>query len=227
MLSKGKTKILKMKKINLLGAVALAVMILVSCSNDEIVNPDSEDNNKLELFKYSFEKSNEGFLTAKESDYTANTPVVNLSADKNHCGRLFTGTSKTFTTWKGYNFKGNDTRFLGLNMGNCKGVFNGVAKKSFKISNSLLKGKGRITFNYYRPGDFTGWGYVFKVYISKKEEKEPFKNSIVQLEPRIESSGWISYAKDLNVDLKSGDYTLYIHMVGAAAIDDISLIEKK
>lgn len=212
-----------MKKITL--SLVLGFGLLMSCSevNEPVVNQEKT------IFNLDFENDNEGFTSLVDG------PVISINKKEfNSCGALYIGGNKDFTSWNGYDFKGNKTRFLGLDMGGCLGYFGTSTQVKFQILEALPQGEAKITFKYYMPGNFTGWGndYVLNVYIEKGGIVYPNANndieSLMKFEAKINQNGWVDFSEDIPADLPSGEYNLVVEMIGSsAAIDDIKLIKKE
>ncbi len=222
-----------MKKITLI--VALSLNLLIGCSDEENVVSNQQDQQTEEktVFKFDFENGTENFKANSFGDVTQGKPVINLVDEKDSkCGTLYRGKTADFTEWKGYDFKGNDTQFLGLDMGACLGFFEGVVETDFEIKRTLVEGKAKLAFKYYMPGDFTGWnsGYFFNVYIDKADADysngRKLEDAFVKLAVKVNQKGWVDFSEDISVDLLADKYKLIIQMIGSsAAIDDIRLIE--
>lgn len=226
-----------MKKVSVLLTV-LGFGILISCNdNNELIGDQNNDNQNQEqektFFKLDFENNSEAFVTNAFGDHVVGEPVIDLvQVQNNTCGTLYRGKTEDFTQWKGYDFKGNNTQFLGLDMGACKGYFDAVVETNIKIKTSISKGAAKMAFKYYMPGDFTGWnsGYFFNVYLDKKnadyENGDSLQNALQQFKVNINPDGWVDFSENLAVDLPAGEYKIIVQIIGSsAAIDDIRLID--
>lgn len=208
-----------------------SLLLFASCSETNL-QPVQQSQEKVVL-NLDFESGAEGFVVNKFGDHVAGKAVINLKDEKSSkCGTLYRGKTADFTVWKGYDFKGNDTQFMGLDMGACKGVFRAVVETKFQLQSALSKGKAKLKFKYYMPGDFTGWksGYYFNVYL---EEKNPdynngdsLDNTLQKFVVKVNPNGWVNFSEDLAIDLAAGEYKLLVEIFGSsAAIDNIQLVE--
>lgn len=208
--------------------LAIGLASLIGCSDVNFKQVEDNPIQVKELFSFNFENNSEGFVAHRSGDYTEGTPVTNAKdATDPRCGILFRGKTEDFTVWKGYDFKGNNTQFMGLDMGSCKGVFTSVVETNFELQSDLNQGKAKLEFKYYMPGNFTGWGnkYKFNVYISKKGSIN-LEDAVAKFEVSENPQGWVDFSKDVAVALKAGSYKLLVQIVGSsAAIDDIKLVE--
>lgn len=218
----------------LIGIGLLFITVLASCSDDDKNPEDASEGKENEVFNLSFESGNESFYTTSDSNnprYPLSPkqlkPLENVTSDNNNCGNLFIGTSDEFTLWNEYDFRGNNTTFLGLNMGACKGTFTAGASRKFTLTEPLRKVDTALKFKYYMPGDFTGWednDYSFKVYIFEESNLE--KAHIV-FHPKINDTGWVEYSRKIARDMPVGNYYLMVQMAnGSMAIDDIKLVKE-
>ncbi len=226
-----------MKKVNVLLTI-LGFGILMSCNdNNELIgdqnNGDQNQEQEKTFFKLDFENDSEAFVVNAFGNHVLGKPVIDLNQEQgSKCGTLYRGKTEDFTKWKGYDFKGNNTQFLGLDMGACKGYFDAVVETNIKIENSITRGKAKMAFKYYMPGDFTGWnsGYFFNVYIDEKDADygngDSLQNTLQQFKVKVNPNGWVDFSEDLAVDLPAGEYKIIVQIIGSsAAIDDIRLID--
>ncbi|CAM1341701.1 hypothetical protein [Tenacibaculum amylolyticum] len=219
-----------MKKLPIV--LGLCVATLTSCVESNLEPIQDEQNSERVVFNFDFENGNHNFVSHASGDFTENKPVIDLVQANNRCGTLFRGKTEDFTAWKGYDFKGNDTQFLGLDMGGCEGFFNGVVTTSFTVAEELPEGKAKLKFKYYMPGDFTGWesGYYFNVYIESKEANSnndrSLENALVKFAVQENQDGWVDFSSIVPISLRQGEYNLVVQIIGSsAAIDDIMLVE--
>lgn len=244
-------KIIKMKTITRTLAI-LTLAFLVSCIDEENVSidPQNDQNNESTVFKLDFEDFDENLKTHYFGGVTKDREVYELVQASNRCGSLFLGKTEDFTEWKGYDFKGNDTRFLGLDMGGCEDFFEGVVKTKFTLKEKLSKDRASMKFKYYMPSDFTGWGnniYEVNVYVERGDivygdngvvtffngnqevEKEVSGiEYVVKFKAEINQNGWVDFSESLSEDLPAGDYNLVVQIIGSsAAIDDIRIVEEE
>jgi hypothetical protein len=210
---------------------------MLACSrsdkNEEPTLKQEEGENV--IFNLSFENGNESFFTTRNGNnprYRLSpiplSPIKKVTVDKFNCGQLYIGSSDEFTSWKGYDFQGNNSTFLGLNMGACKGTFTAGATRKFTLKQPLTKTKATLEFNYYMPGDYTGWkdnDYSFKIYIYKVDQLE---KPHIFFYPKINKKGWVKYSRKVARDLPVGDYYLLVQMAnGSMGIDDIKLLKEE
>ncbi|CAL2083511.1 hypothetical protein [Tenacibaculum sp. 190524A02b] len=206
-------------------------LLFTSCSNDEnmLQTQDASTattSTEKELVLYDFERNGNGFYFTTTDGKKGIKNLSSLDAGDGRCGRIYRGKVNEFTKWKAYDFSGNETNFIGYDMGKCGGVSDGFAHRNFSLSKDYKKGSLKIAFKYYKPGDFTGWdSYYFDIYISKRNESDVLKNHIIKIDPKEHKGGWISYKENLTKDLPKGRYTLTIRAGGSSAIDDIAFIE--
>ncbi len=211
--------------------------LFISCISEEnvVVNPGASQEEEGIIVKFDFEDGNEGFVGHYLGDAIEDEVVTDLDGIDNTCGKLYRGESSDFGEWKGYDFKGNDTHFLGLDMGRCGGYFDAAVKTQFIINKDLAKEKTKIKFKYYMPGDFTDWGnntYEVNIYIEKSDEQYSGEDSefkyLEKFKASVDEKGWVAYAKNLSNDLPQGAYNLVVEIVGSsAAVDDIRLVEEE
>lgn len=219
--------------------LSFCVLFLFSCSEtsiEQIGGLNLEEEEKV-IVNLDFEEGTEGFITNIFGDNIPRRPIITGTSGMNRCGALFKGKAAEFTEWKGYNFKGNDTNFMGLDMGYCKGFYRAVVETDFEIDTPISKNDFTFNFKYYMPGDFTGWmynQYDLNVYLDAGDAKysymaggDTLNDTLQTFRATINPSGWVEFSEDLLVDLPAGKYKILVEMVGAsAAIDDIQIVEK-
>ncbi|WP_075340458.1 hypothetical protein [Tenacibaculum agarivorans] len=222
----------------------LSLAFFMSCADaeftpieDEQSNQDQQggnDQNDQEelIFAFDFEQGNEDFVTHSSGDFPANEPVNDRGQVDNTCGTLFRGKTEDFTPWRGYDFKGNETNFMGLDMGACEGFFEAVVETSFYLEESLEQGEATLSFKYYMPGNFTGWdnSYIMNVIIEYANSNNDFSNDpnfedvLVRFSPEVNQDGWVDFSEVIPTSIDAGEYSVIVRIVGAsAAIDDIKL----
>ena len=190
------------------------------------------------IFAIDFENDAAGFVVNQFGDHVEGSPVIHINEEQeSKCGTLFIGKSEDFTEWNGYDFQGNDTQFMGLDMGACGGFFEAVVETEFVLEESLSVERAKLEFKYYMPGNFTGWGdpYLFNVIIEREETDNNgsqgsdygnFANAFIQFEVEENQDGWVNFSRVLPVDVPAGKYKLIVEIIGSsAAIDDIKLTD--
>ncbi|WP_299618447.1 hypothetical protein [uncultured Tenacibaculum sp.] len=216
--------------------LGISLAMFVSCIDSELTPIEGEQSNEEQLiFALDFEDGNENFITHAIGDFPANEPVMDRGQAQNTCGTLFRGKSEDFTEWKGYDFKGNDTNFMGLDMGSCGGFFEAVVKTDFFLEEGLNQGEGKLSFKYYMPGDFTEWennSYILDVIIEHANSNNDFSNDpdfvdvLVKFSAEVNQDGWVDFSEVIPTSIDAGEYSVIIRIVGAsAAIDDIKLVK--
>ena len=217
--------------------LGISLAVFVSCVDTEFtpIDEDGQSGQEQLIFALDFEDGNENFRTHAAGDSPENEPVIDRGQKENTCGTLFRGKTEDFTIWKGYDFKGNDTNFMGLDMGSCEGFFEAVVKTDFFLEEDLGQGEGKLSFKYYMPGDFTEWennSYVLNVIIEHANSNNDFSNDpdfidvLVRFSAEVNQDGWVDFSEIIPTSIDAGEYSVIIRMVGAsAAIDDITLVK--
>ncbi|SNR17597.1 hypothetical protein [Tenacibaculum jejuense] len=215
--------------------LGISLAVFVSCVDSELTPIENEQPNQEQLiFKLDFEEGNENFITHAIGDFPENEPVIDRGQTEDTCGTLFRGQTEDFTEWKGYDFKGNDTNFMGLDMGSCGGFFEAVVKTDFFLEEGLNQGEGKLSFRYYMPGDFTEWennNYTLNVIIEHANSNNDFSNDpdfidvLVRFSAEINQDGWVDFSGIIPTSIDAGEYSVIVRIVGSsAAIDDITLV---
>ena len=220
-----------MKKLPLLFTL-VTMFAIIGCSSDDATatNNNNTPTGK-SLFKFNFETGNDGFY---EYQYGSGIPVksgmkdIPTAAGSTTCGHIYRGKSSEFSKWKGFDFEGNSTYFIGYDMGRCGGYSKGITHRDITFEKDYEKNKLKLQFKYYKPGDLAGLGnYFMDVYIAKKGESNPTENHLLKIQPKIDPSGWVTYSEFITTKIPKGEYQLIVHgaNAGSFGVDDIELIE--
>ncbi|WP_442265028.1 hypothetical protein ACSIGC_11845 [Tenacibaculum sp. ZS6-P6] len=217
-----------MKKVNVL-LVLVSLALFFSCSDTSLEPIESEE--KI-VFLFDFEDDSEGFIGHSTiTGHPTNAPVTDAKDDMgSRCSRLYRAQKEDFSPWKGYDFNGNSTFFMGIDKGACEDPFKGIVATNFKLESDLIKEKSRVEFKYYMPDETTGLNLEtnrLDVILERIDPNVPsFPERTIRFRPAVNSEGWIQFSENLPKDLIAGNYRLVVLMAGVVAIDDISLIIK-
>ncbi|MCF2875893.1 MULTISPECIES: PKD domain-containing protein [unclassified Tenacibaculum] len=166
------------------------------------------DDSKV-LYGFTFEENVEDFANAKNA----------VEKIDKYCR----GKRGDFPAYNSLVYSGNDTSFMGINMGEIGGYFATEATKTFKLSKTFEVNKLGVQFSSQV---IEPWGDITSIEVELKSASGAEVISL-DVNKSTTTSSWEILNGTIAKELVAGDYTITVkHAGGMTAIDDIYIYEK-
>ena len=166
------------------------------------------DDSKV-LYGFTFEENVEGFANAKNA----------VEKIDKYCR----GKKGDFPAYNSLVYNGNDTNFMGINMGEIGGYFATEATKIFKLTKTFAANTLGVQFSSQV---IEPWGSNTNIEVILKSTSG---GEVISLEVKksTTTSSWEILNATIAKEVLAGDYTITVkHAGGMTAIDDIYIYEK-